>query len=155
MKKVRVSLTRHHPRPRRRSLETFAFLSVLLIFSIQVWLELTDIEEAHFEQKEEKVVQKYNEESDEVARVVPRGNENRPKVRIFPHSLDEENVLMPDALKRQWEKIKQKNVKHEKAKSIYDLDGDGFEDREQCVGIHQKIKGKIQIPFHTCTMLYV
>lgn len=148
MKKVRVSLTRHHQRPSRRSkycFETWAFLSVLLIFSIQLWLELTDIE-AHLEQREEdeKAVQKYNEESDEVARVVPRGNEerkDRPKVKIFPHSLDEENVLMPDALKRQWERIKQKNVKHEKHKSIYDLDGDGFEDREQCVGIHQKIKG--------------
>ena len=55
--------------------------------------------------------------------------------------VDEKNILMPEALKRQWEAIKMKNQRRQKGRSIYDIDGDGFEDREQCVGIHQKIKG--------------
>ena len=48
---------------------------------------------------------------------------------------------MPEALKRQWEATKLKNQRKSKGRSIYDIDGDGFEDREQCVGVHQKIKG--------------
>jgi hypothetical protein len=36
-----------------------------------------------------------------------------------------------------------------KSPSLYDIDNDGFEDREQCVGIHQKIKGTHFSIIHT------
>ncbi len=38
----------------------------------------------------------------------------------------------------------QKTDKKRKVKNIYDVDNDGYEDRENCLGIMQKIKGILQ-----------